>query len=1186
MFLKRLEVQGFKSFADYAELYFGPGITAVVGPNGCGKSNIYDAINWVLGEQRARALRGTRMEDLIFSGSARQKPMGLAEVSLTFGNAERLNLQHSEITVTRRLYRSGESEYLINKKPCRLKDIQDIFADTGIGLNSYSMMEQGNVAMIIDAKPAERRTIFEEAAGISKFRQQKEEALRKLDYTRANLTRLADVIEEITRQMNSVNRHAAKARRYQKLYDQLKVLDITAARRRLDAFAAGMQAGADQGEGLQREQARAREAVQALTQELSARRQEASQEEKRRLELQAALHAEVEKISDAENRIRYNQQREADLRRRQEFLSADLERIDRELEGQKARLEALRGEDAELQKSLEAEKLRLQEATGQLQQADAGIREAREALQKAAAAAVDARRRLAEKNNRALSAQAHVQVLQVRAEKLRTGQHTMAVSFEEDEKTLSALRERTGQLQASVEAGRARAAGLEGSRRDLAGRLQEAERQLMETAKLIAEEDSKHQFLSGLKENYEGYQAAVKTLMTRVRTGELVLGGPCQTVADLLRIPEEDLAAAEALLGGRIQDVVVATVDDAVRCMDFLKAHDLGRVRLVVAELFRDFKAPDSGAEGARLLDRIECAPEMRGVAEYLVGDARVVDDVKPLVSRDGRPACVSAGGDVTPVRGVWAGGSARKHVPGILVRDRQIRQVEEQRARLASRRAEAQDRFQALKGEESALTEALSREREQIAGLERDLAVAQGQFQALDFKRGSSQRAYQANDQEIAELGVEIDRLRGEDQAVQAEAAGIAREEAEGQRRMTEFEQALAGLETARRDLAERGVECRIRHNALAEKHAGLASQVSELGRGAQRLADERQARVREQGDIGGLFGQIQEESAQKAAGLEGWRAERTKIEETIARAADGMRELQQRVERLSAELEAGHRELERLAGESTRREVEMTELRMNRENLVRRIREEYGFDLEGGVLEPGEVEVPAQGLDEEVARLREKIKDLGPVNLVAIEEYRELEERFNFLNGQREDLTASEQELRTAIDEINQTSTEMFSKSFEEIRTNFRKTFSMLFPGGEADLLLTDAQNILESGIDIEARPAGKKKQNLSLFSGGEKAMTSIALLFALFLSKPSPFCIMDEVDAPLDDSNISRFVDMVKDFASSTQFIIITHNKKTMAASREIYGVSMDPSGSSKLIALQFSNRGDGQLAPASS
>ncbi|TYO98318.1 condensin subunit Smc [Geothermobacter ehrlichii] len=1169
MRIKRLEIIGFKSFVDKVEIDFQDGVTAIVGPNGCGKSNIVDAIRWAMGEQSARNLRGKSMEDVIFNGSETRKPHGMAEVSLIFDNEDGLAppafAQYAEIMVTRRLYRSGESEYLLNKTPCRLLDIAELFMDTGVGRRAYSIIEQGKIGFILNAKPEERRFLIEEAAGVTKFKARKKTAIRKIDATRQNLLRLGDIISEVNRQLASLKRQANKAERYRRYREELKGIETRFALRRfrqLTAEIAELEKGEREGGGVLE---RLGGELQVLEMRLDEGRLQQAGLEKELGRIQEQVFHLTAEIQQAEGRISFARQQREKLELQKERRAAESEEV-------RQRLVALDDEEEALERTVDGLAGELAEAEARLAEAaeaaaewerlerrrNAQLEETRQklytlmsGLSRLQNQQQDARRRLELQDER--KARNRREAAEIQEELARVQQEAQERSrrLEEDRQRHSGLRQEQERVREELDGWRAR-------------------RTTNEEELLTAREDlnrvrSRLESLRQLEADLEGYAGGVRTLLAddglKSRLGGLV--------ADHLGVPRELETAVEAVLGERLQ-ALLADSGDAEAAFALLRQKG-GRATLLLGG--PQPAGVPAWSEGKHLAELVETADDAR--LRGLLTGVYLVEDVRPWLGRT-LPfgvTLVTRDGDTLTGRGEWTGGSAPAAGGGLLHKKREIRELADRLAGLERRVEELEAERQQLHGR---CAEGEERLQELAAAIHRqELRLVDSDKDLARFRQEEERLL-----QRIEVLSLEEDQLHGDrehlQRLLQEATDGLRQQEEERQRLEAEIEELTATLAEQRREqeqARERLTRLRVEVASLKEREAAARSSRE----GLEQLRHELQGRLAvlagEREDATAEQRRLQQEAESLQQRLEVLFARREEEKKKYDRQRDRFEETAQQLLLEEDRLRELRQQVNRVREEVGGLQLQLREKQLALEHLRQSFLDRYRLDLNDLEEVEDEPEIDQQAAERRLEELKRLIEGIGEVNLTAIDEYRELEERARFLLEQQEDLRQSLHGLQTAIAKINRTTRKRFRETFDQVNAKFQEVFPRLFQGGRAELRLTDEDDLLETGIDIIAQPPGKKLQGVTLLSGGEKALTAVALIFAIFLIKPSPFCLLDEVDAPLDEANIGRFNEMVKEMSALSQFIIITHNKRTMEMADTLYGVTMQEPGVSRLVSVRI-------------
>jgi chromosome segregation protein len=1177
MRLEAITLHGFKSFPEKTVVKVLPGITGIVGPNGCGKSNISESVRWALGEQSAKSLRGQRMEDLIFHGTGSRKPIGLAEVELTFSNDGTLSVPWSEVAVARRLYRTGESEYLLNKQPTRLRDILDLFAGTGANPRAYSVMDQDKLNHVLTAKPHERRVFIEEAAGIARYKQQRNETQGKLDGARQNLVRVRDVMDEVRRQLGSLERQAKKAQQYKALQSERRELALALAA----ADFAGLTAQAE-----------------ALAQELTALRDAEQGVRARQSALAAREGRQREILQTSEHRL-------ADLRQSVQKIQGELERLLERREQMGVQLHELGAEAARLEEDVRVAAERLDAIVGERQAATTALVED-ERLGVERAATIQALEADVERQRTALTAERD------RLEALRLEQVRVAAERVDLMRQAGELRERQAQLgrrgerlalelsEAEAEAARLteQRAALE-SVHDLAvteltslvaererltqaladreGRLAEAEARLAQARLDLAARSSSRDAVRELEVAREGYGAGVRAVFAD--GGAAALDGVVGTVADLLEVEPGLERVVEAVLGERLQWVVVERFEHARAAVAWLRERGSGSATFLPLEKLHDTSARPSPPAGLRwVVDHVTArAPRL---VHDLLGEVAVVehlDQAEALWRRNGVVATyVTPAGEVLSPTGRLRGGSEGATLPqSLLTRKRQLRELEDEVRRLAETVDGEQATVAALGGEVATL-------RARLGGLEQSVQTRQTDRLASEKDLEQAVREHERVHRHVETIGAESRQVAGEaadtevllerlHQHVEAAATAEARHETT----MATVRAAIEAAQEADTALVARLTAARVELAGIAERSEALRR---ELGRLDEMEADftsridqgrQRQAQLAER------RGWLTAERERTDAAAREVAAERDRSEDEARRAGESHQRLVDELRDVEDETRTVQAELNRLVGATHAIELKATEGRVRREELAQEAYRTYGVQA-AALLDRHDPERDLVAVRERVAELDGRLEAIGPVNLVADEEYRELDERLTFLRTQHDDLTASIRDLERALRGMTRTAQERFAQAFEEVNGHFGRIFARLFEGGRAELRLVEAEeggDALDTGVELMAQPRGKRLQAVSLMSGGERALTGLALLFAIFYFRPSPFCVLDEVDAPLDDANIHRFLRVLRELTSQTQFLVITHNRKTMEAADILYGVTMEEPGLSKLVSVNL-------------
>ena len=1187
MRLKSLELFGFKSFVERTILTFEEGITSIVGPNGCGKSNVVDAIRWAMGEQSAKHLRGSEMLDVIFNGTATREPINMAQVTLTFdvtdGRAPAGYGDYSEIQIERRLYRTGESEYYINKVPCRLRDIVDLFLGTGVGTKAYSIIEQGRIGQILTSKAEERRLLIEEAAGISKFKNRKEVALRKIEATEANLARLSDIIGEIKRQLGSLDRQARKAEKYKKVFDELRTCELGLAGVRYQRLKTEV-------DRLEVENNDLTQTESGVGAELAT--QETSQEE-RRLDLttlEQNLNQTQEQLYTAQNTvklleagIRFKESRIREIAVQAETYTGEIESFRTKLRQEEAELEKINQEKlsadltlGSLVEEVKTLETRYQEIQGEQKEVQAQLELERNQILGCVSQSTEAQSRLEhlehseiEISGRLAKGEAQVDAVDKRRKEIER----KILATQKDLGDLKQLRLKLTSEESELKQ------MLETKRKEL----KESEERLEERRHALAAKRSRLTSLEDLRRNREGLQEGVRTVLKRVEENGEALKGVVGTVSELIDTDPSYSRAVGAALGDKLQYVVVESQTQGVEAVEYLKQVAKGRSAFIPMQIRSEglqTKALEGPGVVGPILDFVRFSDDYRSIAQYLFGDVVLVEDLRKALSlwQEKMPAktLVTLEGEVIDPQGVISGGTA---VDGefLLGQKNQIESLQKDVGATRAVVAEYEKEALQIKAQVHELEQQLEAIHQDNHG---------GEIRLVNQEKDVHHWQNELNryDQERDRLSIDIARCVEEKQEIQSnrekaiehlEGATVRQEEF--QKKVRELE---SGLERLGRELELANTNTTDRKIALAqsqERVANIDREIRQLVKTKVELQEGIERRISEinQGQLlaQNLKGEVETDRHQLAGSLqsvEELSVQQRECQSAYQTAQSAILEHQVTIR----DIRRRHDELTRLLHETG---MKLTDLKGELRFLMQGILERYHVDLgvwEGaGVRECEGAEYNEEAEAQKVAELKEQLEKLGSVHVGAVEEYEELKNRHEFLSKQQTDLLQSLESLKKTIQKINRTSRERFLETFEKVNEKFQEIFPRLFRGGRAKLLLIDEENLLESGVEIFAQPPGKKLQSITLLSGGEKALTAVALIFAIFLTKPSPFCLLDEVDAPLDEANVDRFNDMIRQMTSHSQFMIITHNKRTMERADVLYGITMEERGVSKVVSVKL-------------
>lgn len=1236
MYLKEIVINGFKSFADRTRIDLKPGITAIVGPNGCGKSNIVDAIRWVLGEQSAKALRGGSMHDVIFSGTDKRKPLPFCEVELVFSDCEKdLGTAFNEVSIVRRVSREDSSDYFLNGKSCRLKDIQRLFMDTGVGRVSYSFMVQGQIDQILSANPAERRTLFEEAAGITRYKAQRKEALGKLAMVDQNLARITDVIDEISRQIGSLKRQASKALRYKRTQHRLRHLDLAAlahqfSTRRTTVAELETEAGTlRENVAQQRNALREREEKLAETKVLRA---ELFQKIEQGTQIAFALRSEKE---NAEAQAQMAEVRQNDLRER----IAQVEQESVALESRRAELEArLQGNVSDKEQHV-----------GNVEGADEVYRKSQRELEKLLAELSAADRELARERQELLMSEGEITRHRATVTNIEVELRTSESRHAEIANTLAQMREerhtlaaRFSEIQSVAEMRRAEYARARQEVADaqehgkaLIAQFREQQQKISQLDRVVARTSAQLAVLEQQQAKFEGFSAGAKAIL-RGELGESVPSETAFALNTLLEIPDaENATAIEALLGAASESLIFDSAVSVPAVARILAEREAGSAYLADTKIARSRFVATSAESGVPAF--LKPAVSLFSVKnEALESSVRVLfarcfvcdyvaDFLDYLKENPGFDFLIVASVDGATVdcRGfIHSGGNNR--IGSVFQRQNELRQLKERLVAENDSLTDANQRSMEIQSEMDANEAETERRRVYASEIAQEISNINADERSAEKALSDNAAAVARQENLLAEFEDNRDRAKMRMEEAQT---GLVAKEAEigahkerisvGESRLLalrrDAEMRRDALNEVRFDLAQKKQQLELFERELAE----VRSQIEDI---ATRLATRNREKEMMFSQIA-AFGEQAENArsraeqlagtiAEAASALEAQRAELGRMEseaENLDRSLmaerEILRESETRLNALDVRLTEESSQCTFVSEKvSTEYQLDVTSLDWKQnlwladEEFETKVRFDELEDEDGAETEvrpkarrergdPTEEDLAAmdntdwQPILREIASLRDRLNSMGAVNHTAIEEYAELRERYTFLKTQSDDLWNSKNELVKAIDEINATSQKLFTETFEQIRKNFKFTFERLFHGGESDLQLIQSEDVLDSGIEIIARPPGTKLRSISLLSGGQRTMTAVALLFGIYMVKPSPFCVLDELDAPLDDANVGRFTDIVREFTRYSQFLVVTHNKRTVSAANTIYGVTMQERGVTQVLSMRYnSDSGD--------
>ena len=1183
MRLTKLEMYGFKSFARKTEIVFDDGITAIIGPNGSGKSNIADAVRWVLGEQSAKALRGEKMEDVIFNGTEAKKPLSYGEVSLTFDNYDHeLATDFNEVCVTRRIYRSGESEYFINRSSCRRKDIAELFRDTGVGREGYSIIGQGRVEQILSAKSADRRSAFEEAAGVMKFRVRKEEAARKLENTKVNMDRLSDIIKELEDRVGPLEEQSAAAREYLKLRDELKEIEINVFLYQYDKLNERINT--------------LKEAIESAGEEINQKEEieaaiaaNCAQEE----ELERALNTSISQVQAELLKMTTGVEGHAGeskvLSERMEAFMREKEQRQNQLDNNEKRYDELAGQIDESRRKAEeseaelsAKRTEAAQAAEELNQLSAQAEKKEESLEEQKAALIDAMNRIAdarilisrfETMRQGLVAQAENMARnRARAEEKRTElKEEYARAEAEHNKLLSEKEERKRQREAAIQRLNNINQSLKQAREDA----RRAEQQ-SEAGK------SRLKVLEEMKRAHEGYYASVKNLLRDSERDTALKHRIEGGVAELISVPGEYETAIEMSLGPALKNIVTPDENDAKAVIEHLRRKGYGRATFLPISAMRARMLDQRELNCCRVNGFIGVASELvsfdekyRGIIENLLGRTVIVSDLDAAIAinRQARASfrIATLKGDIVNPGGSMTGGSVQKREFSIIGREREIEELTKRTAALDREKAQREEEYARLEASLSGAQDALEEAGDALHEKELEIATHAEKLDIIEKYLSEAEEALSAAEEGESQINDDIAGIDARYKAATEDRSTLEQSNTATQADIRAAQQELSSLKAKLSECTEREAQCRIALARSEKEAAALKNEHDRLAKEEKALAAaiEEDRRV-----ISGFAGRFMELSG-KLKEIEGSISEERQevdkltdrlhtMEEERANRLNTIDELRRRRENVAEEAKE-------LGDRLHKNELGLNRAEMELKSSQDKMWEDYELTYDNALPYRRQIAVTASHI--RIDELKKAIRALGDVNIAAIDDYKSVKERYDEMSAQYADLTAAKADLSQLIDELTRTMENEFRRQFEKIQQNFSATFAELFGGGKAELVLSDKNDILNCNIDIIAQPPGKKLQLLSLLSGGERALTAIALLFAILKLKPTAFCILDEIESALDEVNVSTVAQYVQRYSKDTQFIMITHRKGSMEVCNALYGVAMEERGISKVVSARF-------------
>ena len=1179
MYLKRIELQGFKSFADKTVLEFMPGITTVIGPNGSGKSNISDAIRWVLGEQSMKSLRGNKTEDVIFAGTQNRKSLGFAEVSMVIDNTDnKLPIEYSEVTITRKLYRSGESGYYINKTPCRLKDVLELFMDTGIGRDGYSIIGQGKIDEILSNKSEERRHIFEEAAGIVKYRTRKEEAEKKLEQTKLNLLRINDIITEIEGNIEPTKAQAEKAKEFLRLRDELKSIEIGLFIQNIEEYKKKIEEIINNKEIFNTQLIRESERLgnfQGRKEELKRQLDEITlkieemqnlgfENDKKKEQLNSDINLNLEKIShNKENFERLNKEIEENnekIKELEEEKTAKLDKKSNLRENKEKYEKELAEKEKVLKKITDSMSEKELEMEGKKKQVDDNTEAKFEISNEISTLVAN----VENSNERLKQVKQEIQSNISEVDSARLNKTEIMKKFAEIEgkrNTITAGLKKIEDKKVQVET-----------------KLKEFDEKINTAESEMRIKDSRLKFLIETEKEKEGYINSVKAILKDCDNNASLKKGVHGVLANLISVPQEYETALEMALGQSMQNIVTDSEEDAKKLVNHLRQFNLGRASFLPITSVKGKKLEklkqEKGVIGIAS-DLVKFDKKYENIVLNLLGRTVVVDNMDNAIAIARKNSygfrIVTIEGDILNPSGAISGGSVSKKTVNILGRSREIADLKKQIASLQKKiekyKEEKKDfeeknketllELEKLETELQEFEIVYATEKQKVVAIEDTVSKAEARLEKFRNEEKSINEQLEINKKMQEELKQKTVEIEEQNEALSKEITAFAEANKDNQKQVDDLNFDITNLKisVSSFDESESSIEELMERIDIDIENTKKSSENKESQK--LKLTEDSKALEEKNEEIRKQIESLIEDVSNSGSKVEELKNDRTSKNEKLAEAEDEILSQMEKIDGLKEQI--------------NKADLKLSKIETEKEQIIAKMWEEYELTPN----DPGEYEKPknVHEVQKRVNELRQTMKDLGSVNLDSIEEYRKLKERYDFMSEQRLDLETTVSKLRAVIADMTETMKKQFSERFIQINKNFSEVFVELFGGGKAELRLTDAENVLESGIEIEVQPPGKKLQNMSLLSGGERAFTAIALLFAILKINPAPFCVLDEIEAALDDVNVYRFAEYLKKFANNSQFLVITHRKGTMEVGDTVYGITMEENGVSKLLSLDL-------------
>lgn len=1184
MFLKRLELQGFKSFADKTVLEFMPGITAVIGPNGSGKSNISDSIRWVLGEQSMKSLRGNKSEDIIFAGTQNRKSLGFAEASIVIDNSDgKLPIEFAEVVVTRRIFRNGDSGYFINKTPCRLKDVLELFMDTGIGKDGYSIIGQGKIDEILSNKSEDRRNIFEEAAGIVKYRARKTESEKKLEQTKLNLLRINDILSEIEANIEPLKKQSDKAKKFLELRDELKSIEIGLFLYNIDNYKEQLKKLAEDIDIIlseQKEEESRLSVIQNLKENLKLELEEVITKIEETQNLGFESEKKIEQINSeinvAETKITNNiQNRETYLKEIEELNKRNTE-IKEEKDNRISKKDNLLANREKFAKELEEKEKTLNEISSKFSDEEKKIEEKKKQVEQNTEVKYENREKIntIEINNDNLSKRGKTVQNEItdtisKLDEKRMIKSELLKTFNEKEAKRNECEKRLNEIKTKKDEANTKILNYENKINDLSTELRV--------------KDSKQKFLSEMEKEKEGYSRAVKALLLECEKDSKLNKGVKGVLANIITVPTEYQIAIETVLGQTLQNIATETEEDAKKLIEYLRKNNLGRASfLPIAsvkgkKVDRLIKNNLQGVIGIAS-DLVKADKKYEGIVLNLLGRTVVVENIDTaiILARQNSYGfrIVTLKGDIINPSGAISGGSIAQKTSSIIGRTSQIKELEKE--------------IEKLKQEIEKVSKEKEEYEESIEDLLEEITSIEQSSQEIQIEYATEKQRIESLEESILNLETRLESLKTESKQIEQTILENEKQKSTIKEQTMDLEKEIETLSSEIQAFAEKDKENQKYIDDLNFEITNLKISLSSFDESSnsmqeilERIETELQANTSKIESKQEQSKQVLEENEKLKKTIENLKQSIEQIKQEVSLSSETVEKLKQEkieknnsITKTETEIEEKYRIIEEIKNQANKLEVKKSKIDVELEQIINKMWEDYEItpNTAGEYKKPNDIAETTKN----VKNLREKIKELGSINIDSIEEYKQTKERYDYMCEQRLDLENSSNKLKKVIQDMTKIMKEQFEAQFKTINKNFGEVFKELFGGGKAELRLTDEEDILNCGIEIEVQPPGKKLQNMSLLSGGERAFTAIALLFAILKINPAPFCVLDEIEAALDDVNVYRFADYLKKFTQDTQFLVITHRKGTMEASDTVYGITMEESGISKLLSMKLEKK----------